>query len=111
MPIVVPVKFAFASRDLWFDPQGLDIVEGDHAICSTERGTEFGLVTADPFEVAEKDLNAPLKPVLGVATDADYDRADELARKGEAAMADFRELVAKNELEYEARGCGVSLRW
>ena len=104
MPIVVPVKFAFASRDLWFDPQGLDIVEGDHAICSTERGTEFGLVTADPFEVAEKDLNAPLKPVLGVATDADYDRADELARKGEAAMADFRELVAKNELDMKPVG-------
>ena len=27
MPIVVPVKFAYASRDLWFDPQGLD--DGD----------------------------------------------------------------------------------
>ncbi|MCF2621691.1 PSP1 domain-containing protein [Collinsella tanakaei] len=104
MPVVVSVKFPFASRDLWFDPQGLDIVKGDYAICSTERGTELGLVTADPHEVAESDLSAPLKPVLGIASDADLDRADELARKGEAAMADFRELVAKNGLDMKPVG-------
>ena len=39
MPLVVPVKFTYASRDLWFDPQDLDILEADYAICSTERGT------------------------------------------------------------------------
>ena len=104
MPIVVPVKFAYASRDLWFDPQGLDIVEGDHAICSTERGTEIGLVTADPFEVTEDELAAPLKPVVRIADDHDLDRADELARKGEAAMADFRRLVKANELEMKPVG-------
>ena len=38
MPLVVPVKFTYASRDLWFDPQDLDILEADYAICSTERG-------------------------------------------------------------------------
>lgn len=41
MPLVVPVKFTYASRDLWFDPQDLDILEADYAICSTERGTEI----------------------------------------------------------------------
>ena len=46
MPLVVPVKFTYASRDLWFDPQDLDILEADYAICSTERVTEIGLVTA-----------------------------------------------------------------
>ena len=35
MPLVVPVKFTYASRDLWFDPQDLDILEADYAICST----------------------------------------------------------------------------
>ena len=104
MPIVVPVKFAFASRDLWFDPQGLDIVEGDHAICSTERGTEIGLVTADPLEVAKRDLAAPLKPVLRIATDDDLDQADRLARKGEEAMVDFRRLVKQNELDMKPVG-------
>ena len=104
MPVVVPVKFAFASRDLWFDPQGLDIVEADHAICSTERGTEIGLVTADPFEVSEDELSAPLKPVLRIATDDDLDYADELAQRGDDAMEDFRRLVKQNELDMKPVG-------
>ncbi len=104
MPVVVPVKFAFASRDLWFDPNGLDILEADHAICSTERGTEIGLVTADPFEVPECELSAPLKPVLRVATEEDLDRADELARKGEGALAEFRALVKRAGLDMKPVG-------
>ena len=104
MPVVVPVKFAFASRDLWFDPQGLDIVEADHAICSTERGCEIGLVTADPFEVPEDELSAPLKPVLRIATDDDLDYADELAQRGDDAMEDFRRLVKQNELDMKPVG-------
>lgn len=104
MPVVVPVKFPFASRDLWFDPQGLDIIEADYAICSTERGTEIGLVTADPFEVEQQALRAPLKPVLRIATDKDLDRADELARRGEEAMHDFRALVKQNDLDMKPVG-------
>ena len=104
MPVVVPVKFAFASRDLWFDPQGLDIVEADYAICSTERGCEIGLVTADPFEVPEAELSAPLKPVLRIATDDDLDYADELARRGDDAMEDFRRLVKQNGLDMKPVG-------
>ena len=75
MPLVVPVKFTYASRDLWFDPQDLDILEADYAICSTERGTEIGLVTADPFEVPLDEIGQPLKPVLRVASDIDLQLA------------------------------------
>lgn len=99
MPVVVPVKFAFAAQELWFDPCGKDILEGDHAICSTERGTEIGLVTADPFKVTKGELAAPLKPVLRIATDDDLDYADELAQRGDDAMRDFRRLVEQNDLD------------
>ena len=104
MPVVVPVKFAFAGRDLWFDPQGLDIMEADYAICKTERGTEIGLVTADPFEVPASELAAPLKPVLRIATDEDLDHADELADRGEDSMTDFRRLVEQNGLDMKPVG-------
>lgn len=104
MPVVVPVKFAFAARELWFDPRDLDILEGDHAICTTERGTEIGLVTADPYQVDTSELAAPLKPVVRVATDADLDRADDLADAGEDAMFDFRRLVEKNDLDMKPVG-------
>lgn len=105
MPLVVPVKFTYASRDLWFDPQDLDILEADYAICSTERGTEIGLVTADPFEVPQDEIGQPLKPVLRVASDIDLQFADDLAIQGDEAMVDFRRLV--KELDLEMKPVGV----
>ena len=105
MPLVVPVKFTYASRDLWFDPQDLDILEADYAICSTERGTEIGLVTADPFEVPQGEIGQPLKPVLRVASDIDLQLADDLAIQGDEAMVDFRRLV--KELDLEMKPVGV----
>lgn len=105
MPLVVPVKFTYASRDLWFDPQDLDIFEADYAICSTERGTEIGLVTADPFEVPQDEIGQPLKPVLRVASDIDLQLADDLAIQGDEAMVDFRRLV--KELDLEMKPVGV----
>ena len=104
MPVVVPVKFPYASKDLWFDPEGLDIAQADYAVVYTERGTEIGLVTEDPFEVPASRLAAPLKSVIRIADDADLDRADELARKGEDAMSDFRRLVKENGLEMKPVG-------
>ncbi len=99
MPIVIPVKFAYASRDLWFDPAGVPAEEGDHVICTTERGTEIGLATADPFEVPREELSAPLKPLVRIATDDDIEFAEGLAERGEASMHDFRRLVEKNHLD------------
>ena len=104
MPTVIPVKFAYAARDLWFDPAGTDAVEGDHVICATERGTEMGLVTGDPFEVDQAEYNrktdgAKLKSVIRVATDEDYDRADKLAERSDRAFPTFRRLVSKSGLD------------
>ena len=109
MPTVIPVKFRYAARDLWFDPQDTGAVEGDHVICSTERGTEIGLVTADAREVGEDERremcgNAELKPIVRMATDADLDRADELAERGDEAMPVFRRLVSESGLDMKPVG-------
>ena len=104
MPVVVPVKFPFASHDLWFDPEGLDIVAADYAVVCTERGTEIGLVTADPFEVPVDELAAPLKSVIRIADDIDLERADELACRGDDAMVEFRRLIQKNKLDMKPVG-------
>ena len=111
MPLVVPVKFTYASRDLWFDPQDLDILEADYAICSTERGTEIGLVTADPFEVPQDEIGQPLKPVLRVASDIDLQLADDLAIQGDEAIEvtpNFirmrKKILSENERKRIERG-------
>lgn len=109
MPTVIPVKFKYAARDLWFDPQETGAVEADHVICSTERGTEIGIVTADATEVSEEERramcgDAALKPVLRIATDEDLDRADALAEKGDEAMPIFRQLVTRSGLDMKPVG-------
>ncbi len=109
MTSVIPVKFAYAVRDLWFDQAGTDAQEGDHVICSTERGTEIGLATGPAREVSAAELrevigNSTLKPVLRIATDADLDRANELAVMGDEAFPTFRDLVKKSGLDMKPVG-------
>ncbi len=109
MPTVIPVKFKYAARDLWFDPQDTGAVEADHVICSTERGTEIGIVTSDAIEVTEEERkamcgDAELKPVLRIATDEDLDRADVLAERGDDAMPTFRQLVSRSGLDMKPVG-------
>lgn len=109
MPSVVPVRFAYATRDLWFDAAGLDIAEADHVICATERGTEIGLATADAREVPREQLrsltgDATLKPVHRIATDEDLELADELAERGAQALPVFRRLVTESGLDMKPVG-------
>ena len=109
MPTIVPVRFAFAARDLWFNPNETGAVGSDHVICQTERGLEIGLVTDDPHEVTDGELeavigNATLRPVVRIATADDLARAEELAARGEAAMPAFRRLIESNELDMKPVG-------
>ncbi len=109
MPRVIPVKFTFAFSDLWFDPAGAQIEAGDHAICETERGLEMGLVTEGVREVSETELretigDATLKPIVRKATDEDYDRAEELAAKGDEALPVFRRLAKESGLPIKPVG-------
>ncbi len=109
MTSVIPVKFAYAVRDLWFDQNGTDAQEGDHVICSTERGTEIGLATGPAKEVSREELtnmigNATLKPVLRIATDADLDYANTLAIRGDEAFPAFRNLVLQSGLDMKPVG-------
>ncbi len=109
MPTVIPVKFKYAARDLWFDPADSGAEEGDHVICSTERGDEIGLATMDAIEMDDERLHdtigdATLKPVLRVADDDDLDRAERLADLGEEAFPTFRRLVAASGLDMKPVG-------
>lgn len=109
MPTVIPVKFTYAARDLWFDPAGTGAQEGDHVICVTERGQEIGLATADAREVEPGELSATighaqLRDVVRIATEEDLERADELARRGEQSMPAFRRHVAESGLDMKPVG-------
>ena len=109
MPTVVPVKFSYAARELWFDWSGSGVQEGDHVICQTERGQEIGLAIADAREVTADELTdrigeAELKCVLRVATPEDLDRAERLAQLSDDALPVFRRFAAEENLEMKPVG-------
>ncbi len=104
MPTVIPVRTHYSSEDLWFDPGRSGAVEGDHVVVSTERGTEFGLATSDPFEAPAEEVKGKLKSVIRVANEDDVAQAETLARKGDEAMPIFRRLVKKQELDMKPVG-------
>jgi cell fate regulator YaaT (PSP1 superfamily) len=109
MPTVIPVKFKYAARDLWFNPRETGAQEGDHVICSTERGAEIGLATMDAREVSSNELRdmigeSKLQPVVRICTESDLDRAEELAQRGEDALPVFRRLVHESGLDMKPVG-------
>ncbi len=106
MPTVIPVRMHFSAQDLWFKPGNTGARAGDHVIVNTERGTEFGLATADPFSVPDSECKGKgeLKSVVRVATDSDIARAEKLAAQGEEAMPTFRKLVKESDLDIKPVG-------
>ena len=99
---VVAVRLRYNPKAFWFDPALSTYEAGDHVLVDTERGREVGLVVDGALEVTEKqikELKTPLKPVIRVLSEHDFDIIDELDAKGKEAMPIFRELIEKHKLD------------
>jgi len=95
---VVGIRFRH-SKVLWFDPGDCDPQPGDKVIVTTKRGTEMGECVQPTWEVNKKELPAPLKPVVRIATDEDLHIDKEHQDEEIAAMPIFREYIEKNKLD------------
>jgi cell fate regulator YaaT (PSP1 superfamily) len=85
MITVVGVRFKYAGKIYYFDPDNLDIKAGDHVIVETARGFEFGETVIGKREVSEDDIVSPLKKVVRIATDEDKTKnEDNKTREKEA---------------------------
>lgn len=68
---VCDIQFRNNTKVYFFDPGELEINTGDEVIIDTARGPEFGLCTRGNHTVSEREVVAPLRPVLRLATDHD----------------------------------------
>lgn len=99
MAIVVGIKFRNTGKTYYFDPAGTEFAENDGVLCETARGTEYGTVAMSNREVPDKDVVAPLKPVLRKATADDDKKHAENLSKREYLMHTTAEKAAKYNLE------------
>ena len=99
MSKVACVRFRDAGKVYYFDPKDLKIRPGSHVIVETARGTEMGAVVGPLREVDASQINAPLKPVLRVATQEDEEKVARDRQREKEAMQVCREKIRKHELD------------
>jgi cell fate regulator YaaT (PSP1 superfamily) len=68
---IVGVRFKNAGKLFYFDPGELWPNPGDYVIVDTSRGQTFGQVITGMRETDEELIEAPLKPILRIATEED----------------------------------------
>lgn len=95
---VVGVRFKKAGKIYYFNPGHIDVPFNDFVIVETARGVEFGHVVIGPKEISEDDIVAPLKDVLRVATDEDFDINRENKKKALDAMEICKAKIIEHEL-------------
>ena len=76
MAEIIGVRFNSAGKAYYFDPDGQNLSMGTMVVVETSHGVEMGKVSIPNREVSEKDLKAPLKKIIRVATDDDMMRRD-----------------------------------
>jgi cell fate regulator YaaT (PSP1 superfamily) len=99
MTKVVGVRFQKAGKIYYFDPCGLDLETGMHAIVETARGMEIGTVLIPPKDVEDDKIIQPLKPVIRIATDEDEKIAEKNKEKEKEAFEICKEKIQKHGLE------------
>ncbi|MBO4941746.1 MAG: stage 0 sporulation family protein [Clostridia bacterium] len=86
MTEVIGVKFNKAGKIYYFDPKEHKVNIGDGVIVKTSRGLEFGYVAVKNTEVEDSEIVTPLKPIVRLATEADFERLEKNKEKEKEAF-------------------------
>ena len=98
---VVDIQFRPGQKIYYFDPAGIDCKAGDHVIIDTARGPEYGTCTAGPHTISSKDVVAPLRPVLRIATAQDEKTAAENQAREKKAYEICLQKIAEHQLDMQ----------
>ena len=98
MTNVIGVRFRTAGKIYYFDPGDFTLKIGNHVICETARGVEYGTVCLGPKMIDEKQLNTPLKTIMRPASKKDDERHKSNLLKKESAYKVCLEKIANREL-------------
>ena len=98
---VVDIQFRPGQKIYYFDPNGIDCKAGDHVIIDTARGPEFGTCIAAAHTISSKDVVAPLRCVLRLATAHDEKVAAENQAKEKKAYDICLQKIADHQLDMQ----------
>ena len=98
---VVDIQFRPGQKIYFFDPAGKQYQPGDHVIIDTARGPEYGICTGSNHIIPGKDVVAPLRAVLRLATAQDEKIVEENRIKEKKAHDICLQKIAEHGLDMQ----------
>ena len=108
MEQVVVVKFKGSGKPYYFSAGDLQLKKGQGVIVETARGAEFATVAEPAREADEKEIVAPLKPILRIATEKDLEQQRRNEERRPEAMKICKEKIAAHKLAMKLIDCEFS---
>ena len=106
MAKVAGVKFKNNGKLYYFAPNTTDELNlGDGVIVETQRGVEYGKIHMVVTDVPDKQVVAPLKPIIRKATDADLHIVEKNEIKKAEALKLTEEKIRKHNLSMKLLDC------
>ncbi len=98
---VVDVQFRPGQKIYFFDPAGKTYRTGDRVIMDTARGPEYGTCTGGNHTIPEKEVVAPLRPILRLASKQDEETVARNLETEKRAYALCQEKITEMELDMQ----------
>jgi len=98
---VVDIQFRPGQKVYYFDPNGVTYNAGDHVIIDTARGAEYGTCTGGNHMIPTRDVVAPLRCVLRLATAQDEKTVQENRAKEKKAFDVCLQKIAEHGLDMQ----------
>ena len=99
MTEIIGVRFKDGGKLYYFNPNGVQVQAGQHVIIETSKGIEFGECALANTMIDEMELIAALRPMLRVATEADYAQVKSNQEKEKKAFQIRQDKIAEHKLE------------
>ena len=110
MTEIISVRFKEGGKSYYFNPNGMTVAVGDRVIIETSRGVEFGECVEGNRLIDEMELVSPLRPVLRMATDADFAAMEKNKEKEARAYQICQQKIQEHGLDMKLVERGVHLR-
>ena len=98
---VVDIQFRPGQKIYFFDPDGVTYNPGDHVIMDTARGAEYGICTGGNHKIPPKEVVAPLRKILRMATAQDERTVEENRAKEKKAYDVCMQKIADHGLDMQ----------
>ena len=99
MANIIGIRFRKPGKIYFFDPDGIEIEQGEHVIVETAMGKEYGEVAIANRNIPDNKLVKPLKKIIRVATNKDKKQYEENKEKEKEALKICEKKIKEHGLD------------